>query len=111
MATKQFTLNELKAFSFEDFQAIEDSMQLMNCQSMAPMVIYYAVKTGQVGRFESWGGSVSRLIDVIQIAIARRYSPHVPMEVTQKLSLAERADIVEEFLDAIQPEIDKAIKR
>jgi hypothetical protein len=45
---KQLELNEVRAMSFEQLGAVEDPMDLMATGSVAPILVRYAVRTGQL---------------------------------------------------------------
>ncbi|VVE87674.1 hypothetical protein PBR20603_01611 [Pandoraea bronchicola] len=104
---KQYELDEVRAMSFERLGAIEDPVDLMATGSIAPILVRYAVRTGQLERRYP-GVALSALLDAIMKSATMI---NWPLDtVAQKAPQAKQDADVDTYLDELQPHLERALK-
>lgn len=104
---KQFKLDDVRAMSFEQLGAIEDPMDLMATGSIAPILVRYVVRTGQLERRYS-GIALTTLLDAIMKSATMIDWPLDT--VAQKAPLGKQDAGVDAYLDKLQPHLDHALR-
>lgn len=103
---KQYTLKEITAMSFAALGAIEDPIALMACGSPAPIVVRYAVRTGQLDtRYPNL--TPHALLDAIFLAAGRL---PMPAKVGQLVTHGKKNADVDEYLDSLQPHVREVLR-
>lgn len=103
---KQFELDEVRAMSFEQLGAVEDPMDLMATGSVAPILVRYAVRTGQLERRYP-GIALPTLLDAIMKSATMINWPLAT--VAQKAPRAKQDADVDAYLDELQPHLERAL--
>ncbi|ASL43974.1 hypothetical protein bAD24_I10810 [Burkholderia sp. AD24] len=95
---QQYKLDDIKRMSFRQLGKIEDPMTLSACGSIAPILVRYVVRTGQLNeRF--LGMPLPVLLDSMLVAASKL---PWPAEVGQCAPLGERNADVDTYLDNLQ---------
>jgi hypothetical protein len=103
---QQYTFEEVKGLTFAELGAIDDPMALMATGSLAPMLIRYIVRTVQLeSRYP--GVSFADLLNALNNAAAMI---PFPPEVGQRAPIAQRAGVVDEYLDELRSHVQSALK-
>jgi hypothetical protein len=102
----QYTLDEVRSMTFAELGAVEDPMDLMATTSVAPMLVRYVVRTGQLdSRYP--GIALPPLMDAILAAAS--IIPWQLDTVGQKAPRATRDSDVDAYLDSLKPHLEDAI--
>lgn len=104
---RQFELDEVRAMSFEQLGAIEDPVDLMATGSVAPILVRYTVRTGQLERRYP-GIALPTLLDAIMKSATMIDWPLAT--VAQKAPQAKQDADVDAYLDELQPHLERALK-
>ena len=107
---RQYNFSEVRSMSFEQLGAIDDPMDLVNTGHVSPMVVRYVVRTGQLTQRYPVV-TLPQLLDAIDGACvayeqSSKAAPlHWSNNLSQPLQAAVGDTVVDEYLDALAPEI------
>ncbi|REE21218.1 hypothetical protein B0G71_4370 [Paraburkholderia sp. BL27I4N3] len=103
---KQFTFDEVQSMTFAQLGAVEDAMDLMATGFISPMLVRYMFRTEQLAaRYP--GVALPALLNAINKAATMIA---FPPEVGQKAPVAVRDEVVDAYLDELQPHTESALK-
>lgn len=104
---EQYTMEDVSLLTYAELGAIEDPALLMATGGVAPMLIRYIVRTGQLdNRFP--GISLTMLLSAIGKAAA---NVEWPIETVAQLApQAVQNAVVDQYLDTLQPHVQTALK-
>lgn len=104
---EQYTMEDVSRMTYAELGVIEDPAHLMATGGVAPMLIRYIVRTGQLdNRFP--GISLTMLLSAIGKAAAKVEWPI--QTVAQLVPQAVQNTVVDQYLDTLQPHVQTALK-